>query len=116
LGIGFFELNSDVADQFSHLQRGFLRVGMRGFGFVFIPFRLSRSVSTKPFEEPEFRSPHFLIDRNRGFPLQVLFHGHFSQDFFFHRITSWVGFVEDIIKRFQPKGNRCTGTKTDIKG
>ncbi len=93
-----------------------MRMAVRGLGFVFIPLGISRLVSTEPFEEPLLRSPHLTINRDRSFALQILFDGHLSQSFLFHRVTSWVGLLRNIINQFSPQGNRCIGTKTDIKG
>ena len=112
----FFQLDSDICDEFLHLRRGFVGMAMRGFGLVLIPLRIPGLVSMEPFKEPWFGSSQLRINQYWSFPLQVLFYGHLSQSIFVHRLTSWVGFIEDIIKRFQPKGKRCIGTKTDIKG
>jgi hypothetical protein len=70
----------------------------------------------EPFEEPILGPSHLRIDRDWGFPLQVLLNGHLSQRFLVHLITSLVGLLKNIIYQSQPQGNRCIGTKTDIKG
>jgi hypothetical protein len=93
-----------------------MRMAVRGFGLVLIPLGISRLISTEPLEEPLLRSLHLKINRDRSFALQVLFDGHLSQGLFFHRVTSWIGFMKNIINQFTPQGNRCIGTKTDIKG
>jgi hypothetical protein len=92
------------------------RVRVRHSGSLPIPEGISRLIPMKPFEEPFLRSSHIVINRNRGFALHVLFHSHLSQDFFFHRVTSWVGLIRNIINQPQSQGNRCIGIKTDIKG
>ena len=112
----FFQLDPDSPDQFLHLRRSLLGMAMRSFGFASIPLSIPRLISMEPFEEPKFRSPHFMINRDGIFALQELFNSHLSQSFFFHLITSWVGLLRSIIKQFQPQGNRCIGIKTGIKG
>jgi hypothetical protein len=47
--------------------------------------------------------------------LQGLFDGHFSQSFFIHWFTSWVEFIGDIIKRFQPQVNDVLAQKLTLK-
>jgi hypothetical protein len=69
----------------------------------------------EPFEEPKFRSPHFTINRDGVFVLQVLFDSDLSQSFFFHVITFWLGLLWNIINQFPTQGNRCIGTKNDIR-
>jgi hypothetical protein len=93
-----------------------MRMATRGFGLVLIPLGISRLVSTEPLEEPLLRSPHLTINRDRRFALQVLFDGHLSKGLFCHRVTSWVDLIRNIINQFSPQGNRCIGTKTDVKG
>jgi hypothetical protein len=110
-----FQLNPDIPDQFLHLRGSFSRMAVRRFGFVSIPLGIPRLIPMEPFEEPKFRSPHVTINSNGRFALKELLDSHFSQVFFFHLITSWVGLLWDIIKQFQPQGNRCIGTKTAIK-
>jgi hypothetical protein len=112
----FFQLDPDIPDQFLHLRRSLLGMAMRSLGFVSIPLGIPSLISTEPFEEPKFRSPHFTINSNGGFALKELLDSHLSQVFFFHLITSWVGLLWNIIKQFQPQSNRCIGTKTGIKG
>jgi len=111
-----FQLDSDVGNKFMRIWVDLARVRVRHSGSLPIPEGISRLISMKPFEEPFLRSSHFLINRNRGFTLHVLFHSHLSQAFFFHRVTSWVGLIRNIINQLQPQGNRCFGTKTNIKG
>ena len=116
LGIGIFQLNSDIFDKVLDLLRGCMRMMMGYFGLILKPFCIPILISAEPFEKPIFGLPHLPIDKNWRFPLQVLFDGHFSQRFFVHGITSLVGLLRSIINQFQPQGNRCIGTKTDIKG
>ena len=112
----FFQLNSDIPDQFLHLRRNFSGMAMRSFGFVSVPLWIPILISMEPLEEPKFRSSHVTINRNGRFALKELLDSHLSQIFFFHLITSWVGLLWNIIKQFQPQGNRCIGTKMGIKG
>jgi hypothetical protein len=112
----FFQLSPDVDDKLPHLRRDLMRVGSGDFGVISIPIGIPRVVSMEPFKEPFLRSSHLTINQDWGFTLQKLFNSQFSQRFLFHRITSWVGFFKDIITQFQPQGNRCIDTKTDIKG
>jgi len=112
----FFQLDPDISDEFLHVRRSPFGMAVRSFGLVPIPPGISRPISVEPFEEPKFRSPHFTINSNGGFALKELLDSHLSQVFFFHLITSWVGLLWNIIKQFQPQGNRCIGTKTAIKG
>ena len=93
-----------------------MRLGMGSFGAVTIPFRVTRLVALEPFEEPFFRSSYLTIDRNRRSPLQKLLNGHLSQAFFIHRFPSSVVWTRVIIPQISSQGNRCVGTKTDIKG
>lgn len=116
MGIGIFQLDSDVFDKVLHLQRGCMRMVMGGFRLMLKPLCIPVLIPMEPFEKPIFGPPHLTIDRDWGFPLQVLFNGHLSQRFFVHLITSLVGLFRSIINQFQPQGNRCIGTKTDIKG
>jgi hypothetical protein len=111
-----FELDSDIFDQCLHLRGSFPGVTMRRFGFVSIPLGIPRLITMEPLEEPKFGAPHVTINSNGRFVLKELLDSHLSQAFFFHLITSWVSFLRDIIKQFQPQGNRCCGTKTAIKG
>jgi hypothetical protein len=110
------QLGSDINDKLSHLWRNLARMGLRSFGVISIPIGCTRPISTEPFEEPFLGSSYFMINRDRGFALQVLFNSHISQRFLFHRSTSMVDLVRDILPQFQPQGNRCIDTKTDIKG
>jgi len=112
----FFQLDPDIGNKFTDIWVDLMGVGSRNPRAISIPLGVSTLVSMKPFEEPFLRSSHFFINGDRVFPLQVLFDGHPSQGFFFHRFTSWVGLIRDIIKQFQPQGNRCIDTKTDING
>jgi hypothetical protein len=89
---------------------------VRRFGFVSVPLRIPRLIPMEPLKEPKFRSPHVTVNSNGRFVLKELLDSHLSQAFFFHLITSWVGLLWDIIKQFQPQGNRCIGTKTATKG
>jgi hypothetical protein len=116
LSIGIFQLDSDTFDKVLHLQRTCMRMVMGCFRLILKPLRIPGLVSMEPFEEPILRPSHLQIDRDWGFPLQVLLNGHLSQRFFVHLITSLVGLLKNIIYQFQPQGNRCIGTKTDIKG
>lgn len=117
MGVGvFFQMPSDVHNKLSHLWRNLMGMGFRSSGLIPIPIHISRVISMKPFKKPFLGSSHFLINRNRIFVLQILFDSHLSQSFFFHWVTSWVGVIAYIIKQFQPKSNRCTDIKTEIKG
>lgn len=89
---------------------------MGSFGVVPIPFRIAGLVALEPLEIPFFRSSHFLVNRNGRFLLQVLLNRHLSQTFFFHRFPSYLVLDRLIIPQITFKGNRCIGTKTDIKG
>jgi hypothetical protein len=111
----FFQLDSDVGNKFTGIGLDLMRMRSRNPRAILVPIGIPRVVSTKPFEEPWLRSCHLTINRDWGFALQVLFDGHFSQDLFFHRVTSWVGFIGNIINQFYPQGNRCIGAKTDIR-
>ena len=111
-----FQLGSDVNDKFSHLWRNLAGMGLRSFGLVSIPIGCTGTISTEPFEEPFLGSSQFTINRDRVLALKVLFDSHISQRFLFHRLTSMVDLVRDILPQFQPQGNRYIDTKTDIKG
>jgi hypothetical protein len=89
---------------------------MRDLKMILVPLGISRLVPLKPFKEPFFRSPYLPINRGWGFALQGLFNGHLSQSFLVHRITSWIGFLRNIITLIPLQGNRCIDTKNDIKG
>jgi hypothetical protein len=89
---------------------------MGSFGVVPIPFGIVGLVALKPLEEPFFGPAHFVVNRNGRSPLQVLLNGHLSQAFFIHRFPSSVVWTRGIIPQITSQGNRCVGTKTDIKG
>jgi hypothetical protein len=89
---------------------------MRSFGVVPIPFGIVGLVALKPLEEPFFGPAHFVVNRNGRSPLQILLNGHLSQTFFFHRVPSCLVWNRSIIPQISSEGNRCIGTKTDIKG
>ena len=112
----FFQLDPNIFNQSLRLGKGLTGMTMRSFGFVLIPLRLSSLVSMEPFEKPFLGTSYFTINRDRVFFFKVLLDGYLSQSFFFHLVTSWVGLIKHIISHFQPQGNRCIGTKTDIKG
>jgi hypothetical protein len=101
-----FQSCSDVDNKVSHLWANLTRVRSRDPWTISIPIRIPRLVSKEPFEEPILGSPHLAINRDRGFPLQILFDSHLSQGFLFHWITPWVGLLRAIITQFHPKGNR----------
>ena len=116
MGIGvFFQAGSDVDDKFPYLRRGLIGVGSRSLGMILIPRGIPGLISMEPFEKPFLRPPHLTINGARASVLQVLFDGHLSQALFFHRITSWVGLMGDIIDQFQPQGNRCIDTNTAFR-
>jgi hypothetical protein len=112
----FFQLDSDVGNKVTGMGLDLMRMRSRDPRAILVPVGIPRLVSMKPLEEPWLRSSHLTVNRDWGFALQVLFDGHFSQDLFFHRVTSWVGLMRNIINQFYPQGNRCIGTKTHIKG
>jgi hypothetical protein len=91
-------------------------MGMGSFGVVPIPFGIAGLVALEPLEKPFFRSSHFVVNRNGRSLLQVLLNCHLSQTFFFHRFPSFVVWDRLIIPQNSFQGNRCIGTKTDIKG
>jgi hypothetical protein len=112
----FFQLGPNADNKPTRIRLNLMRVGSGDPGVISIPIGIPRLVPMEPFKEPFLRSPHLAINRDWGFTLQILLNSQLSQSFLFHRITSWVGFLKDIIKQFQPQGNRCIDTKTDIKG
>jgi hypothetical protein len=89
---------------------------MGSFGVVTIPFGIAGLVALEPLKKPFFRSSYLTINRNRRSPLQKLLNGHLSQAFFIHRFPSSVVWTRGIIPQISSQGNRCVGTKTDIKG
>lgn len=91
-------------------------MGMRSFRVVAIPFGMARPVALEPFEKPFLGPPHLVVNRNGRSSLQVLLNGHLSQAFFFHRFPSYATWDRLIIPEISFQGNRCNGTKTDIKG
>jgi len=111
-----FQLGSDINDKFSHLWRNLAGMGLRSFGLVSIPIGCTRTISTKPFEEPFLGSSHFTVNRDWILALQVLFDSPISQVFLFHRFPSVVGLLRDMLPQFQPQGNRCIDTRTEFKG
>src|SRR5512139_693395 len=111
----FFQINSDIFDQFLHLGWGFAGMPMRRLGLVPIPIGVPRSISMEPFEKPGFGPSYLQVNRNRCLALQVLLNGHLPQMLLIHRLTPWVRFMSSIVKPIRPESKRCIGTKTGIK-
>jgi hypothetical protein len=89
---------------------------MGSFRVVAVPFWMARPVALEPLEKPFLGSSHLVVNRNGRSPLQVLLNGHLSQAFFFHRFPSYAAWYRPIIPEISSQGNRCSGTKTDVKG
>ena len=111
-----FELKASVLDEVLSLYGSLMRTAMGSLGVIPIPFGMARLVTLKPLQKPFLRSSQFPTNRNGRSLLQVLLNGHPSQAFFFHRFPSCVIWDRSIIPQTIFQGNRCSGTKIDIKG
>jgi hypothetical protein len=109
-------MDASVLDNVLDLCGSLMRMRMRSFRVVAIPFGIPGLITPEPLEKPFYRSFHFVVNRNGRSPPQILLNGHLSQAFFVHRFPSYVVWAVCIIPQISFQGNRCIGIKTDIKG